>query len=168
MSTSPPAAPSTPFANAGVRFPPPLLFAIAFAAGWLIEKYVGRLQLTDSEGGLRLFEIAGTALLVAGLGLTVWGVVTLRRAKTPVLPFLPATQIVQSGPYQFSRNPMYSGLTLAYLGLAWMLNMGWPMILLPLALIALHHFVIVREERYLAGAFGERYESYRRRVGRWL
>ena len=167
MSTTPPAE-SKPIANAGVRFPPPFIFAIAFVAGWLIEKYVGPLQLTNSERVLRVLEIAGVVMLLAGIALMLWGVLTFRRAKTPLIPFLPATQIVESGPYQFTRNPMYTGLTIAYLGLAWMLNMGWPMIVLPLALLALHHFVIVREERYLASAFGEQYESYRRRVRRWL
>lgn len=157
-----------PLKNAGVRFPPPLIFAIAFFAGYLIEKKVGRLPLVNSASGIRMLELVGAVLLAAGLGFMIWGVLTFRRAKTPLLPFLPATQIVDSGPYRFTRNPMYSGMTLAYLGLAWLTNMGWPMILLPLALFALHHFVVVKEERYLASAFGEQYESYRSRVRRWL
>ena len=157
-----------PLKNAGVRFPPPFIFALAFLAGYLIEKEVGRLQLVNSPSGIRMLELVGGVLLAAGLGLMIWGVLTFRRAKTPLLPFRPATQIVESGPYRFTRNPMYSGMTLAYLGLAWLTNMGWPMILLPLALVALHHFVVVREERYLASAFGEQYERYRSRVRRWL
>lgn len=93
---------------------------------------------------------------------------TFRAAQTAILPFHPATKIVESGPYRFTRNPMYSGLTTAYLGICWIMNMGWPVIVLPLVLIALHHLVILREERYLESAFGQQYESYRQRVGRWL
>lgn len=160
--------PGVPLKNAGVWFPPPTLFIIAFVLGWLIERQVGRLRLVSSDRGVQLLEILGTVMLVAGVALMVWGLLTFRKAKTGIYPNQPASQIVEGGPYRFTRNPMYSGMTIAYLGVAWMMNMGWPMILLPLALVALHHFVIAREERYLASAFGEAYESYRRRVGRWL
>ena len=63
---------------------------------------------------------------------------------------------------------MYVGLTTAYAGVAIASNMGWPLLLLPFVLLALVRLVIGKEERYLAGAFGEEYERYRARVRRWL
>jgi protein-S-isoprenylcysteine O-methyltransferase Ste14 len=154
--------------SAGVWFPPPLIFVITFLAGWMVEKQLGRLTLTNNAGVIQALQVIGVVMIAVGIALVAWGIITFSRAKTAVYPNQPATRIVDSGPYRFTRNPMYSGLTIAYLGVAWMLNMGWPMILLPLALVVLHHFVIAREERYLASAFGETYESYRKRVNRWL
>jgi protein-S-isoprenylcysteine O-methyltransferase Ste14 len=76
--------------------------------------------------------------------------------------------LVTSGPYRFSRNPMYVGLSALYLGLALLFNVAWPLALFPVVVMALFRLVIRREERYLAEAFGETYALYAQRVRRWL
>jgi protein-S-isoprenylcysteine O-methyltransferase Ste14 len=63
---------------------------------------------------------------------------------------------------------MYLGLTAVYFGLALLANFAWPIVLLPVVLVALSSVVIEREERYLARAFGAEYERYRSNVRRWL
>ena len=63
---------------------------------------------------------------------------------------------------------MYLSMTVFYLGLVFLTGMLWPLLLLPLVLILLTVFVIRREERYLADAFGAEYAAYRTRVRRWL
>jgi protein-S-isoprenylcysteine O-methyltransferase Ste14 len=80
----------------------------------------------------------------------------------------PAATLVQHGPYRFSRNPMYVGLTLSYIGLALTLNTWWPLVLLPLVLLLLFRLVVQKEERHLSEKFGEAYEAYCRRVRRWV
>ena len=80
----------------------------------------------------------------------------------------PARTIVTSGPYRYTRNPMYIGLTLGYIGFAIALNMAWPLVTLPLVLIALRVFVIAREERHLRDAFPDEYLAYCDRVRRWI
>ncbi|HKI04807.1 MAG TPA: isoprenylcysteine carboxylmethyltransferase family protein, partial [Thermoanaerobaculia bacterium] len=90
------------------------------------------------------------------------------RARTAVMPNRPASSLVLVGPYRFSRNPMYTGLTGMYLGLAFWLNALWPLLLLPLVLLLLWKAVIQNEERYLSTAFGDSYADYCRRVRRWL
>lgn len=66
------------------------------------------------------------------------------------------------------RNPMYVGLTLAYLGEAGMLTQIWPVLFLPLVLIYLNRVVIPLEEQKLTEVFGSAYDDYRRRVHRWI
>lgn len=151
----------------GVHFPPPFLLAGAFLAGLALERWVIRLALTD--GPLRTLAVAAGWLLAAcGLAVAAWGLLTFFRLRTAIIPNRPASRLVSSGPYRFSRNPMYVGLTALYAGLALTLDVAWPLVLLPLALVALQRLVIRREERYLSAAFGAEYDAYCARVRRWL
>lgn len=154
-----------PPASAGVRFPPPVLFVAGLLAGWVIDRYVRALPLTQSPGALVMPAVAVIGL---ALGLMISGVLTFRRAGTAIIPHLPASRLVQWGPYRFTRNPMYTGLTLVYIGVSALLNSGWPLLLLPLVLFTLTRLVIRREEAYLHSAFGAEYDAYRSRVRRWL
>lgn len=151
----------------GVRFPPPFLHAAAFFGGLALEKWVHRLPIA---GGAALVPLgaAGAVLAGAGLLVTAWSMLTFVRARTAIVPMFPASRLVVSGPYRFSRNPMYVGLTALYLGLALLLDVAWPLILLPVALAALYALVIRREEHYLSNAFGDAYHAYRQSVRRWL
>lgn len=150
----------------GVRFPPPLLFIGGFALGWLLERYWHRLPL--AAAGSTALERAGVIIVVAGFTLVVWGMMTFRAAGTAIIPNQPASRLVSSGPYRFTRNPMYVGFTVAYLGGVALVNSAWPLILLPIVLLLLIALVIRREETHLAEAFGADYESYRARVRRWM
>jgi protein-S-isoprenylcysteine O-methyltransferase Ste14 len=86
-----------------------------------------------------------------------------------VLPAIRATRtIVGSGPYRFTRNPMYVSLALAYAGMALTINSVWPLVFLPFIVLLVDRYVIRREEAYLARKFGAEYEAYRGRVRRWL
>jgi protein-S-isoprenylcysteine O-methyltransferase Ste14 len=76
--------------------------------------------------------------------------------------------MVTWGPYQLTRNPMYVGLTVAYLGEALLLRHFWPLVLLPLVIAYVNWIVIPLEESKLQEAFGDRYDQYRARVGRWV
>ncbi len=63
---------------------------------------------------------------------------------------------------------MYVGVTTLYVGLAFLFDLTWPILILPLVLVSLFHLVIRREERYLSDAFGDAYAAYCHRVRRWL
>jgi len=93
---------------------------------------------------------------------------TMKRAGTNVLPNRPALTIVSSGPFRFTRNPIYVANAVVYLGLALILNTLWPIFLFVPMLIVLDWGIIRREERYLEAKFGETYLDYKRRVRRWL
>ena len=150
----------------GIRLPPPFVFVAGFAAGWLLNR---RLEfLIDGDGPGALQETVGAALLGIGLLVMATGVVTFIRARTTVIPNRPARQLVTWGPYRFTRNPMYVGLTAAYLGLTCLTNLAWPLVLLPAVIATMNVAIIRREERYLNTAFGDAYAEYCRRVRRWL
>jgi protein-S-isoprenylcysteine O-methyltransferase Ste14 len=152
----------------GVRFPPPFLFVGGIVVGWLLESRVHRLPVIPESVSPIVYRAGGYLLLLVGVMIAAWGMITFARAHTAIIPNKPASSIVDTGPYRFTRNPMYTGMTLAYLGVAIHLNSGWMILLLPVVLFLLHRFVISREERYLSAAFGETYDAYRARVKRWV
>ena len=98
----------------------------------------------------------------------LWAIATFWRHRTSAIPHRPASCLVCVGPYARSRNPMYLGLSIAYIGLALLTGILWPVVLLPLVLTILVLLVVRREERYLADAFGTEYAAYRARVRRWM
>jgi protein-S-isoprenylcysteine O-methyltransferase Ste14 len=91
-----------------------------------------------------------------------------RRLGTHVPPSQPTTLIATTGPYRWTRNPMYLGMALIYAGLAIGFDGPIALALLPLVLIAIQTQVIAREERYLEAKFGDDYRRYKAEVRRWL
>jgi len=149
-----------------VRVPPPLVYVAGFVATWLLNQ---RMEfLIDSQGARPPQVAAGTVILGAGLIVMLWGLVTFWRARAAVIPIRAARQLVTWGPYRFTRNPMYVGLTFAYFGLALVVNWAWPIVFLPVVLVVMSTAVIGREERYLHTAFPEAYGQYCQRARRWL
>jgi protein-S-isoprenylcysteine O-methyltransferase Ste14 len=110
----------------------------------------------------------GAMLTLLAVGLFVAAVRTFRAAGTPVPGNRPTTVIVRTGPYRFSRNPIYLAFSLFQLGLSvWVNSLGLLITLIPaVALMAL--VVVPREERYLQVRFPSEYSSYRTAVRRWL
>jgi protein-S-isoprenylcysteine O-methyltransferase Ste14 len=112
---------------------------------------------------------AGFLLIAAGLVLPVWGILTFRRMNTPVHPGEGhARAIVDQGPYRFTRNPMYLGMTIILIGIAVRLGTWSPILGVPVFMILVEHLWIRREEHWLTEAFGETYTQYRKRVRRWF
>lgn len=152
----------------GVKFPPPLLFVGGLVVAWFLGSRVYNLPMFPLSVPPIVFRALGYLFVLVGVGIAGWGMVTFARAHTAIIPSKPAASLVDTGPYRFTRNPMYTGMTIAYLGVAVHLNSGWSILLLPLVLFLLHRFVIRREERYLSAAFGETYDAYRAQVKRWV
>ena len=151
----------------GVRYPPPIPFVLAFAAGVLLHRRVFALPLPP--GGRMPASVAiGWLLVAAAIVLNTWAMTTFVRARTTMIPHRAARALVRAGPYRFTRNPMYVGLTVAYTGGALIVGSWWPLLLLPFPLLLVVRSIVPREERHLAAVFGDDYESYRREVPRFL
>lgn len=148
--------------TAGVVAPPPLIYLVPLVVGILLDRRapIGGLP----SGPARLVG----ALCLAGFAIAVFALVAFRRAGTRPEPWKPTTALVTSGPYRFTRNPMYLGFTLLYLALALWFGGYWTLLLLPLVLVVMIHGVIRREEAYLLRLFGTAYADYQERVRRWL
>lgn len=114
------------------------------------------------------FFVAGIVLFLLGVLVAGWGWGLFHRARTTTIPGRASTTLVTSGPYRFTRNPMYIGLSLGYLGEAGLLKHLWPIPLLLLVLAYLNWRVIPVEEARLLEVFGSEYDAYRQRVGRWF
>ena len=142
--------------------PPPLIYLVPLALGLLLHR-----RYPLEAPGHRVAAVIGFACTLSA-AVVLPALLAFRRAATRPEPWRPATALVTDGPYRLSRNPMYLGFTLLYLGIALLSGSLWPLLLLPLVLLTMHFGVIVREEAYLERRFGEAYREYRRRVKRWL
>ena len=152
--------------NAGVRIPPPLIFALPLVAGLILQRLWPLAAVSSSTG--TIVRRAGAALIFLALALTYWAIFSFRRMGTTVVPVQPATALVLRGPYRFSRNPMYLAMALLYLGIScWALAL-WPLLFLPFVLVIIQRSVIGREEAYLGRRFGEGYRRYLASVRRWI
>ena len=145
------------------RILPPVWFLAAIvlmaALHWLAPLYRWHSEALRSLGG---------ALVVGALALTVAGARLFARRGTAIRPFEESSVLVTSGPYRFTRNPMYVGLIAMLIGLALLLESLSPLAVVPIfATIIATRFIAV-EERMLGERFGPAYAEYRARVRRWL
>ena len=150
--------------NPGVGVPPPLFFLSAFLLGVVIDDRVQQLPIFAVDKWRWLGALIG----IAGLGLLATGRRAMIKHGTNVNPTQPTMTIVEHGPFRFSRNPLYVGLTLIYIGSSLVLNTWWSLFLLVPVWLVMHVFVVRREEVYLESKFGATYLTYRDRVRRYL
>ena len=116
---------------------------------------------------------AGTKLLVLVLavlsgGCAVWAVTEFRQWETSFRVDRATTNLVQTGPFRYSRNPGYLALSGLHMGIAIYFNIFWILATLVPALFVMSRAVIAREEEYLERKFGTQYTTYKRSVRRWL
>jgi protein-S-isoprenylcysteine O-methyltransferase Ste14 len=110
----------------------------------------------------------GVLLVIVAVALFASSVARFRAAGTPVPGHQPTTAIVSTGPYRYSRNPIYVAFSLLQLGIAIWANSAWLLATLVVAVALMHFVVIRREEAYLERKFGAHYLDYKAAVRRWL
>lgn len=146
--------------------PPPLLFALVFILGLELNRlYPLPLIPHPLTGPARPL---GLVLIALGACLSLGCVALFASRRTTIIPHAAAHSLVTFGPYRVTRNPMYGGLTLVYLGVAVLVNTVWPLPFLALPLWVLQTRVIPFEEQTLTRVFGSEYAAYSARVRRWL
>ena len=125
---------------------PPFIYLIALRVGVRLD-FLWPVALLPN--GVQY--AAGSAVIAASLVIAVAARREFGKVRTSFSPFDPATALVTSGPYRFSRNPGYLALTLAYIGISVAADIVWMLALLLPALAIVLYGVIAREERYLEG-----------------
>lgn len=149
-----------------MHIPVPWVYVLAFLAGVGLQ-YLVPLSV-DSAEMLLIGRIAGLVLIIAGVPLALVSLGIFRAVHTTTVPFETASKLVTWGPYRLTRNPMYVGLLLIYLGVAGLQSQIWPLLLLPLLLMYIDRVVIPVEETRLRQVFGDMYDQYCARVHRWV
>src|SRR5262245_9048351 len=148
-----------------LRIPVPWVFVLTYLAGVGLEAAASPAARVKTLPGVPL---AGGLLFASGAAIAGWGLLSFRRARTTTVPGERSSRLVTWGPYRASRNPMYVGLILAYVGEAGILRQVWPVVLLPLLVAYVNWVVVPLEESRLFEVFGTQYERYRADVRRWV
>lgn len=149
--------------NTAVRLPPPLFFLAGLFFGYSLDRVI-KWQLPEWPA---LYWLAACAAAISVVLITsaLW---VFKRHNTTILPYRKANALVSSGPFQFSRNPMYVGFVLLHLACALAQLSPGMLLALPFVCYAVQEHVIKGEEAVLAKHFGEQWVLYSAKVRRWL
>ena len=149
-----------------LKVPVPWVFVLSYMVGIVLQVCLRPDAISPKEAWMGTG--VGAGLFAIGVAIAGWGLTLFHRASTTTVPGQQSRLLVTRGPYRITRNPMYVGLTLAYLGEAGLLRQIWPLAVLPLVHAYLQWMVIPLEESRLRESFGAEYEAYCRRVRRWI
>jgi protein-S-isoprenylcysteine O-methyltransferase Ste14 len=142
---------------------PPVVALLFIAIAYFLGRYIP-LPFTVPP----LLRIIGFAMTLIGFLLGIGAFIEFRKAHTTLDPHGSAKQLVTSGVYGFTRNPIYLGFLLMVIGLPLNSGLLWGFVVAPLFVLMMTRLVIEREENYLERKFGKSYASYTSRVRRWL
>lgn len=150
--------------GAKVRIPPPLVYLAGVAAGvalhWLLP--------LPLPFGAIVRAVAAIACAALGVAMIAGALRLFERTGQDPKPWKSTPEIVSSGVYRFTRNPMYVGMGLLQASFAFALANGWILGLLAPVLAVVHATAVRHEEAYLEAKFGSAYTEYKRSVRRWL
>jgi protein-S-isoprenylcysteine O-methyltransferase Ste14 len=142
---------------------PPLYFLVALLVMGFFHAVVPGAYIIQAP-----YRYGGVVLMVLSIGLILWAAALFRRAGTNIRPYLPSTALVVSGPYRYTRNPMYLGMAGTLLGVAVFLGSITPFVVIFAFMGLIKERFILPEEAKLEAAFGNDYLQYKERVRRWL
>ena len=151
--------------GASVRIPPPLVYLAAVIAGGLAGRYLFPLSL-DVPGGVRF--TAAAVVVAIGFGVMAAAVGLFRRTGQDPKPWKSTPEIISTGVYRITRNPMYVGMALLQAGYGMARANGWTIALIPIVLAVVYATAVRHEEAYLEQKFGAAYLTYKSSVRRWI
>jgi len=149
----------------GVYIPPPVIYALIFLLSLLLQKL---LPLSTSFFKTQIATVLGYLFVAFSVIFSLPAIVKFIRSKNTLITIKPASSLQTGGVYAITRNPMYLGLLFLYTGIAFLGGNWWTFILIPMVVMIITTYVIWREEKYLLGAFGQDYTSYKIKVRRWI
>lgn len=147
-----------------VRFPPPLVYLGFIGLSLIIERFIAVPSI--GLGAAHLWF--GAFALTAGLAIVIGPITLFSRTGEDPVPWTPTAKIIDTGIYAYTRNPMYLGMAIAYVGIALLVDSLVALLLLPLVISIIQTQVIAKEEAYLGATFGAAYRDYCARVRRWI
>ncbi len=148
---------------AGVVAPPPLIHLGFVLLGLAVQQFWPLSILAGAGARWAGLGVVGLSLALAALSIREF-----RRFDTSFRTHHASTYLIRTGPFRYSRNPLYIFLSGIHVGIGLLLNTLWILIMLAPALVIMSVGVIAREERYLEGKFGKAYVDYKASVRRWF
>lgn len=146
-----------------IPLPPAIYPVLAISSGYFLQRFAPLPQPAHAS-----FLIVGSVFFVVGIVLIGWSIITLRKFNTTILPHQPAKHLISTGPFRFSRNPIYLAFLLLALASAVSTGNLWTLLMLPIIMMLLSCYAIRPEEIHLQLTFADDYEVYFREVRRWL
>ena len=147
-----------------LHLPYKLLFlacAASLLAGYLLPTF-GQFIVPPYSG------VGAIVLIVGGLALGLWAKRTIVAHDSTLNPYGQPTHLVTSGPFRFSRNPMYLSYVVIVLGCAVYTGVLAAFVAPTLYFLYLQYKVVLQEEQKLSDIFPTEYSAYSRTVRRWL
>lgn len=145
---------------------PPIVYVAAVAAAIVLNWLVPLPWIPGPLGEL-LFAV-GWLVVGGALAIDITAMRTMARAKTTIMPHRGSDHLVTSGPFSFTRNPIYLGNTMLMIGIGLIAGIVWFILLAPVAALVTQKLAIEREERHLEMRFGKKYRDYAKKVRRWI
>lgn len=149
------------------RLPWPPMIYVSAAALALVLNWLAPLPWISGPFGEFLFAV-GWLVVAGALAIDIAAMRAMRRARTTIMPNKGSDHLVTSGPFSFTRNPIYVGNTMLMIGIGLIAGIVWFLLLAPVAAYATTKLAIEREERHLDARFGRKYRDYRKKVRRWI
>ncbi len=142
---------------------PPVYLLITLALMWLLQSYLPLYQFIQPP-----VAYIGIIAVFCGIMISAVSALRFKRAGTGIEPFDEATVLVTAGWYRYTRNPMYLGMFLMLLGVAFMLGGIGALLPVPLFILMIRNNFVLGEERFMEAAFGQQYLDYKSEVRRWI
>ncbi len=163
MNNNPPESIEKNKQGAGVKIPPPLVYV-----GWMIIGTVLQKYYPTNMGIPFDYQYWGLLMVICGIILIFYFFKIFKKAETNIEPWRPTSNIITTGIYAYSRNPIYVVFNLFPIGLGIFFDNLWILLSIIPASITLYHLAIKKEEAYLEAEFGEEYLEYKKKVRRWI
>jgi len=155
----------TSYNHQPIKLPrPPWIFFTFLGTGLLLDYLLGD-GLTIASTPYRIVAILISLL---SSGIAIWAIITFHKLNTTHSLKEPTSTIVRSGPYRFTRNPMYLALVVLLLATTILFQSVWLLLATIGLWLVLDRMIAVPEEKYLEAEFGDRFQDYKSQVGRWL
>ena len=116
----------------------------------------------------KILASIGTILIITSIGFIVLTRREFSHYDQTTDPGHPTSKVIKTGVFSISRNPLYLGSVIMFLGIALVISTYWALLVLLISIIVCHYILIIPEEKYLAAKFGVEYKEYTESVHRWL
>ena len=142
---------------------PPHLAILLIFLSWLFSYLFPQFNVIN-----KTYHKFGIIAFILGISLTFWGFHVFKKNKTPIIPGQKPTFVVAEGPYRFTRNPMYIGVTMLLLGISIYIGNVLSFLSPVIFFLAMNYYFVPFEEKLMEKIFGKQYLNYKKQVRRWL